>query len=186
MSDTQLNKARLILSGEKLNLVLRRLCYQIIERHGDFSNSVLVGLQPRGIYLARALADILKSEHGIVTQPASLDISFYRDDFNNRRAQIIPAVTEMPVEIENRKVIIVDDVLFTGRTIRSGMDALVDFGRPALIELLTLVDRRSSRQVPIEPDYSGISVDTRSADEKVKVQWVEQGEDANRVWLVKK
>ncbi len=173
---------KLLLDKTHFEITISRLCYQLIENHSDFSESAIIGLQPRGIFVAKRiyirLSEILKTNsilHG------SLDVTFHRDDYR-RRDIVIPSETKLEFIIEDKKVILVDDVLYTGRTIRAGMDALLDFGRAKKIELLTLVNRRYSRHLPIEPDYVGIQVDTITA-EKVKVQWKEtDGEDA--VWLI--
>ncbi|HLG36423.1 MAG TPA: bifunctional pyr operon transcriptional regulator/uracil phosphoribosyltransferase PyrR [Bacteroidia bacterium] len=158
-------------------VTLQRLAYQLIENHDDFSNSVIIGLQPRGIYLARRMHTILSEILGTKILLGELDVTFFRDDFRQRDELIIPSSTRVDFIVENRKVILVDDVLFTGRTIRAGLDALQAFGRPAKVELLVLVDRRYSRHVPVEPDYVGIAVDTISS-QKVKVSWKEtDGED---------
>jgi pyrimidine operon attenuation protein/uracil phosphoribosyltransferase len=173
---------RLVLNSRQFGIMIKRLCYQLIENHDDFSNSAILGLQPRGIYLARRiqreLQEILKNGPILC---GDLDITFYRDDY--RRGEIhIPSSTQVDFIIENKKVILVDDVLFTGRTIRAGMDALLAFGRPEKVELLVLVDRRYSRQLPIEPDYIGLAVDT-IASEKVVVDWQQlEGEDS--IWLI--
>lgn len=173
---------RLLLNSLQIEITIRRLCYQLIENHDDFSNSALIGLQPRGIFIAgrihKFLLEILKVKS---IQIGSLDVTFYRDDFR-RREMITPSVTKIDFIVENKKVILIDDVFYTGRTIRAGMDALLDFGRPEKVELLTLVDRRYNRHLPISPDYIGVQVDTITS-EKVKVQWKEtEGEDA--VWLM--
>lgn len=166
----------------RLDITMQRLCYQLIENHGDFSQSALIGLQPRGVYVARRLKSHLERIlSGKDIRLGELDVTFYRDDFR-RREILAPSATKMDFVIEGLRVILVDDVLYTGRTIRSGLDAIIDFGRPAKVELLTLVDRRYSRHLPIEPDYIGISVDTIT-EEKVRVQWKEmEGEDG--IWLV--
>ena len=173
---------RLLLNSLQIEITIRRLCYQLIENHDDFSNSALIGLQPRGIFIAgrihKFLLEILKVKS---IQIGSLDVTFYRDDFR-RREMITPSVTKIDFIVENKKVILIDDVFYTGRTIRAGMDALLDFGRAEKVELLTLVDRRYNRHLPISPDYIGVQVDTITS-EKVKVQWKEtEGEDA--VWLM--
>lgn len=173
--------SKLIFDQQHFNITIERLCYQLIENHDDFSRSVIIGLQPRGINLSRRihqrLSIILKD---IQVKHGELDISFFRDDFR-RREMIVPSATNIDFVIEGKKVILVDDVLYTGRTIRAGLDALMAFGRPEKVELLTLVNRKFSRHLPIEPDYIGISIDTISSD-KVKVTWREtDGEDG--VWL---
>jgi pyrimidine operon attenuation protein / uracil phosphoribosyltransferase len=176
-------KPAAILSGKKFKVMLDRLCYQLIENHGDFSQSVLIGLQPRGIFLSDALSKrlsaILKGKEIIY---GKLDATFHRDDFRRHKGPIIPSKVDIEFSIEDKKVILVDDVLYTGRTIRAGLDALLDFGRPAQVELLVLVDRRYARQLPIEPDYVGLAVDTR-ASQKVKVEWNESETDV-KVWLL--
>ena len=173
---------RLLLNSLQIEITIRRLCYQLIENHDDFSNSALIGLQPRGIIIAgrihKFLLEMLKVKS---IQIGSLDVTFYRDDFR-RREIITPSETKIDFIVENKKVILIDDVFYTGRTIRAGMDALLDFGRAEKVELLTLVDRRYNRHLPISPDYIGVQVDTITS-EKVKVHWKEtDGEDG--VWLI--
>ncbi|REJ84896.1 MAG: bifunctional pyr operon transcriptional regulator/uracil phosphoribosyltransferase PyrR [Bacteroidetes bacterium] len=172
---------RLLLNSTHLDITIRRLCWQLIENHDDFSNSAIIGLQPRGILLARRIHSSLKE----ITSLSSilygeLDITFYRDDFRRRGIEP-PSKTSMDFSLENKKVILVDDVLFTGRTVRAGMDAMLDFGRPSKVELMVLVNRRYSRHVPIEADYIGIHVDTISS-EKVRVKWKEENEE-DGIWL---
>ena len=171
-----------LLDGQKFQITLQRLCRQLIENHNDFSNSVLIGIQPRGIYLAKRIAEELrKILPGNTILQGDLDITFYRDDFR-RREQLLPNQTKIDFIIEGKKVILMDDVLWTGRTIRAAMDALQAFGRPGKIELLALVDRRYSRDIPVAPDYVGIEVDS-IASQKVVVSWKEtDGED--RIVLV--
>jgi pyrimidine operon attenuation protein/uracil phosphoribosyltransferase len=172
---------RLLLNDGQFDITINRLCYQLIENHNNFEHSVIIGLQPRGIFLSQRIKKCLTK---ILERPiicGNLDVTFYRDDFRRSEKIHIPSATEIDFIIENKKVILVDDVLFTGRTIRSGLDAILAFGRPQKVELLVLIDRRYSRQLPIEPDYIGKRVDT-IASEKVKVEWVEtDGKD--QVWL---
>ena len=172
---------QVILNEKQVDLTLRRLCYQLIETHNDFSNTVLIGFQPRGIYV---LDRLKKSLESILNQPVvcgTLDITFYRDDFRRRERPIIPSVTNIDFDIENKNVVLIDDVLYTGRTIRSGLDALLAFGRPKKVELLTLIDRRFQRDLPIQADYVGFTVDTL-VSEKVSVEWKET-EGADQVFL---
>jgi len=168
-----------LLNQPKFQLTLNRLSYQLIENHDDFRDSVIIGLQPRGLYLSRRLvSELSRILPGTIIQHGILDNTFYRDDFRHNEILLVPNSTEINFIVEKKKVILVDDVLFTGRTVRAGMDALLAFGRPAKVELLVLVDRRFSRQVPIEPDYIGMQVDSR-ASQKVKVNWNEsEGEDS--------
>ncbi len=163
----------LIINSKQFDIIIRRLCYQLVEQHDDFSDSAIIGLQPRGIFLSKRIATTLAAlKPGIKIAQGELDVTFFRDDFRRRDAPLVPSTTNIDFLIENKNVILVDDVLFSGRTIRSGMDALLAFGRPRRIELLTLIDRRYSRHLPIEPDYTGRQVDT-IASEKVKVYWKE-------------
>ena len=163
-----------ILHAHKFNTVIERLAHQLIENHTDFSNTVLIGIQPRGIFLSNRiysyLHDTKKIKH---LKYGILDITFYRDDFNTSDEMRVPNATTINFSIENKNVILIDDVLFTGRTIRSAMDALIDFGRPAKVELMVLIDRRFSRQLPIQPDYTGQSIDS-IISQKVKVLWNEK------------
>lgn len=160
--------ANTILEGEKFLAVLKRLAYQIIEETGDLTNTVLIGIQPRGIELAKKIHNILEYELKIDHIPfGTLDPTFFRDDlhFNN----VIRAnKSNLDIEIENKRVILMDDVLYTGRTARAAIESLLSYGRPRKIELLVLVNRRFSRDIPIKSDYIGISVDT-IASQKVRV-----------------
>lgn len=166
-------KQSILLDGPKFQVTIRRLCQQLIENHGDFSNAVLIGIQPRGTYLAKRIAKELKDVMNLEVQTGILDITFYRDDFRMKgTSPILANSTEIDFIVEDKVVILVDDVLWTGRTIRSAMDAVQAFGRPSKIELLVLVDRRFSRQIPIEPDYIGIQVDSMDS-QKVIVSWEE-------------
>ena len=163
---------RLLSDETQFSIMISRLCHQLIENHNDFSDSVIIGLQPRGIFAARRIQNELSALFpGKKILCGDLDVTFHRDDFR-RREIVIPSATKIDFIIENRNVILVDDVLYTGRTIRAGMDALLDYGRPKKVELLTLVDRRYSRHLPIAPDYIGISVDTITS-EKIIVHWKE-------------
>lgn len=171
-------KPRIILDSKHFEIAVTRLCYQLIEVHNDFSETVIIGLQPRGVFLAKRihkkLTEIINSSAKGANKKeikcGSLDITFYRDDF--RQKELIPKSTEMDFDIENKNVILVDDVLFTGRTIRAGLDAMLAFGRPKDVELLVLIDRRLSRHLPIQAKYVGKTIDS-IASEKVKVEWKE-------------
>jgi pyrimidine operon attenuation protein/uracil phosphoribosyltransferase len=163
-----------ILNQQQLAITIDRLCHQLIENHLHFGNTVLIGLQPRGIYLSDRIDQKLRLLlPGIEIPYGKLDITFYRDDFNKGDALHIPNQTDIRFSIENKKVILIDDVLYTGRTIRSALDAMLDFGRPEKIELLILIDRRFSRQLPIQPDYTGRTIDS-IISQKVKVLWKEK------------
>jgi pyrimidine operon attenuation protein/uracil phosphoribosyltransferase len=160
-----------------LELTLKRLSHELIESHNDFSDTVLVGLQPRGIHVVTRLKEILEEILGKKIVCGNLDITFYRDDFRRRERPLIPSITNIDFSIENKKVVLIDDVLYTGRTIRSGLDALLTFGRPSKVELLVIIDRRFSRDLPIQADYTGKAIDTLIS-ERVSVEWKEtEGED---------
>ena len=172
-----------LLSGKKFDITLERLCYQIIENHNNLANTALIGLQPRGIYLANALYEkLVKILGNKELKHGNLDATFHRDDFRSHKGPLLPSSVNINFQVEGMDVILADDVLFTGRTIRAGLDALLDYGRPRKVELLVFVDRRYSRQLPIEPNYVGITVDTR-ASQKVKVNWKETDGD-NSIWLL--
>ena len=174
---------RVLLNATEVHIALHRLACQLIENHDSFSNTVLIGIQPRGIYLAERLKEILEKDYEIKEiQLGYLDITFYRDDFRRGDKTLAANTTNIDFIVEDKKIVFIDDVLYTGRSIRSALTAIQSFGRPLEIELLTLIDRRFSRHLPIQPDYRGRQVDA-IGNEKVKVCWKEQdGEDA--VYLV--
>jgi pyrimidine operon attenuation protein/uracil phosphoribosyltransferase len=174
---------KILLTSKEVNIILHRLACQLIEKHLDFSETILIGIQPRGTFLAERLKELLENEYKISNILLGyLDITFFRDDFRRNDKQLEANKTQIDFLVENKKVIFIDDVLYTGRSIRAALTAVQSFGRPASIELLTLIDRRFSRDLPIQPDYRGRQVDAIN-DEKVKVCWQEQdGEDA--VYLI--
>ncbi|HSU27455.1 MAG TPA: bifunctional pyr operon transcriptional regulator/uracil phosphoribosyltransferase PyrR [Chitinophagaceae bacterium] len=161
-----------ILSEQQLAITIRRLAHQILENNLSLGGTVLIGLQPRGVFLSDKLVDeIRKEKPGEKPKYGKLDITFYRDDV---RKELHKAnKTDIPFSIEGMKVILIDDVLYTGRTIRAALDALLDFGRPEKVELCVLIDRRFSRQYPIQPDYVGKTIDSINS-QKVKVFWKEK------------
>lgn len=172
-----------LLREDKLKVTLKRLAQQLIENHGDFSNTVMIGIQPKGIYLAKRLQDEILELSGVNVSNGKLDITFYRDDFRQKgTGPLLANSTVIDFIVEDKKVILVDDVLWTGRTIRAAIDALQAFGRPSDVELLVLVDRRFSRQLPIQPDYIGIQIDSIDS-QKVNVRW-EETDGKNEIELV--
>ncbi|TGD59846.1 bifunctional pyr operon transcriptional regulator/uracil phosphoribosyltransferase PyrR [Flavobacterium humi] len=169
---------KILLNQKEVTIILHRLACQLIENHLDFSDTILIGLQPRGVELANRLKQILEEEYQIpAVSLGFLDITFFRDDF--RRGETLEAnKTQIDFPVENKKVIFIDDVLYTGRSIRAALTAIQSFGRPAEIELLVLIDRRFSRHLPIQPDYRGRQVDAIN-NEKVVVKWAATaGEDS--------
>jgi len=167
-----------LLSSKAFGLTVERLCHQLIEDHGELTGLALIGMQPRGILLARRLRhELQRIQGGEHLQYGELDITFHRDDFRHRPTPPAPSMTQLDFSLDDRKVVLVDDVLYTGRTIRAGLDALLAFGRPASVQLLVLIDRRFSRELPIQPDYVGRKVDS-IADQRVTVEWNEiDGQD---------
>jgi pyrimidine operon attenuation protein/uracil phosphoribosyltransferase len=175
---------RQILNQKDIQITIERLCQQLIENHGDFKNTVIVGVQPRGTFLSnRIIAKLKQLLNTTNLESGSLDISFYRDDLRRREEPIVPEVMDMNLSLEGKDVVLIDDVLFTGRSIRSAIDALMAFGRPKSVELLTLIDRRFSRDLPIQPNYVGRTIDAIDS-ERLIVEWKEvNGKD--RVLMVK-
>jgi pyrimidine operon attenuation protein/uracil phosphoribosyltransferase len=176
---------KILLSSKEIHIILHRLACQLIENHTNFENTVLIGIQPRGTYLAERLVTILENDYHIPNvQLGLLDITFYRDDFRRRETPSEANRTNINFIVEDKKVVFIDDVLFSGRSIRAALTAIQSFGRPSEIELLVLIDRRFSRHLPIQPNYRGSQVDVFD-EEKVTVHWQEKdGKDA--VYIVNK
>ena len=158
---------KLILNEQQLDITIKRLSNQVLENHLDLDNTVLIGIQPRGIYVSdRIVTEIKKELPAGKVKYGKLDITFYRDDVRNNLH--VPNKTDINFSIEGCNVVLIDDVLYTGRTIRAALDALLDFGRPRKVELCILVDRRFNRELPIQPDYVGKYIDTITS-QRVKV-----------------
>ena len=174
---------KVLLNEKEVHIALHRLACHLIENHDTFENTVLIGLQPRGSFLANRIKSILENDYKIKgIQLGYLDITFFRDDFRRGGKSLEANKTHIDFLVEDKNVVLIDDVLYTGRSIRAALTAIQSFGRPNGIELLTLIDRRFSRHLPIQPDYRGRQVDAFN-EEKVKVCWKENdGEDA--VYLV--
>jgi pyrimidine operon attenuation protein/uracil phosphoribosyltransferase len=161
-----------ILAQQQMSLAIKRLANQILENHVHLNNTVIIGMQPRGIYLSNRILSEITGEVGKeAVRYGKLDITFYRDDI--RKEIHVPNQTEIGFTIEGKNVVIIDDVLYTGRTVRAALDALMDFGRPGKVELLVLIDRRYNRQLPIQADYTGRTIDSH-VSQKVKVLWTEK------------
>jgi pyrimidine operon attenuation protein/uracil phosphoribosyltransferase len=161
-----------LLSSDQVLSSIDALAESIHRTHAEFDNTVIVGIQQGGVLVSKYLSAALKSNFKYNSIPlGELDITFYRDDF--RKQVLAPDRMHLPFDIENKTVILVDDVLFTGRTIKAALDALLDYGRPAKVELCVLVDRKEHRQFPIQPDYVGNSMTTKKTD---KVKLVVEGE----------
>lgn len=168
---TLVMSTKTLLTSKEVTIILHRLACQLVEKHLDFSNTVLIGIQPRGKFLAERIKTILEDEYNIQNLPLGfLDITFFRDDFRRSEKTLEANKTQIDFLVEDKKVIFIDDVLYTGRSIRAALTAIQSFGRPKDIELMVLIDRRFSRHLPIQPDYRGRQVDAFN-DEKVIVQW---------------
>lgn len=176
---------KLIFDSDLLNITISRLCQQLIENHNDFSETVILGMQPRGIFLAEIIHKKLEKDIKKTIPLGYIDTTFYRDDFRRRETPAKANETRISFVIEGKKVLLVDDVLFTGRTVRAALDAMIAFGRPAKVELLVLIDRKYNRDLPIAADYVGQVVNTLSS-QRVLVELQAQGHKQNKIWLINK
>ncbi|WP_460687839.1 bifunctional pyr operon transcriptional regulator/uracil phosphoribosyltransferase PyrR [Niabella aquatica] len=170
-----------ILNARDIAITIKRLAQQIVENQVNGADIILIGLQPRGIYLSdRIYKEVKQLVNDAGTRYGKLDITFYRDDVRNTLHKANE--TDIPFSIQDKNVILIDDVLYTGRTIRAALDALLDFGRPARVELCVLIDRRFSREFPIQADYAGRAIDSFE-NQKVLVRW-EENSDKDEVYIV--
>ena len=164
---------KILLDSKKIDLILSRLVCELVENHKDFNNTVLIGLQPRGTYLIEKILDIFKKKYpNINIKSGILDFTFFRDDFRRSEKTLKASSTQINFSIENKNVVLIDDVLFTGRSIKAAMSSIDSYGRPNSIELLVLIDRRYRREIPIQANYCGAKIDTFKGD-KVNVVWNE-------------
>lgn len=162
---------KVLLTSKEIDIILHRLACQLLEKHTELIDTVLIGIQPRGKYLAERIQQILIYDYQVSDISLGfLDITFFRDDFRRGTTPLEANKTQIDFLVEDKKVIFIDDVLYTGRSIRSALTAIQSFGRPREIELLVLIDRRFSRHLPIQPDYRGRQVDAIN-EERVLVQW---------------
>ena len=162
---------KVLLNSNQIDIIINRLVCQLIENHTDFNDTVLIGLQPRGIYLLDKIIDVFSKKYTnkkIIHR--NLDYTFFRDDFRRGEKTIKPKSSNIDISIENKKIVLIDDVLFTGRSIRAAMSSIDSYGRPKSIELMVLIDRRFKRELPIEANYFGAKIDTIKGD-KVSVIW---------------
>lgn len=176
---------RLVLDQQQIAITLKRFCYQLIENHDDFDNTVILGLQPRGTLLLDKIVKLLEEISGIKVPSGYLDATFHRDDFRRRDFPLKANETKIDFLVEGKKVILIDDVLYQGRSVRAAMDAMIAFGRPQKVELMVLVDRKLTRDFPIMPDYFGVKVHTLES-QYVVVEWKEQGHPADAIWITEK
>jgi len=173
-----------LLDYNDIKRVLRRMAHEIIEKNKGTENLCLVGIQKGGVILARRLASQIELIESSRIEVGILDITFYRDDLNTKEEQPVVKRTEIPFTINDKTVVLVDDVLFTGRSIRAAMDALIDFGRPAYIQLAVLIDR-GHRELPIRADYVGKNIPT-SFNDTVEVFLEEDGKKDKVILISKK
>jgi pyrimidine operon attenuation protein/uracil phosphoribosyltransferase len=172
---------KLIASGQDMDRTLTRMAHEILERNKALEDLALIGIRRRGVHLAHRLADKLKLITKSSVPVGALDITLYRDDFSEVGTQALLKSTEIPFDVKGKKIVLVDDVLFTGRTIRAALDGITDLGRPQLIQLAVLVDR-GHRELPIRADYVGKNIPT-SNREQVEVMMAE--EDGNDEVIIK-
>jgi len=173
--------SRTVMDAQEINRALTRVAHEVIEKNHGITNVALVGIRTGGVYLAKRLAKKLQEIEGTAVPVGELDITLYRDDLNARKEHPVLRKTDIPFDITHRKVILVDDVLFTGRTIRAAMDGLIDLGRPGEIQLAVLVDR-GHRQLPIKATYVGKNLPT-ALEESVEV-YLEEAGTPDRVALL--
>jgi pyrimidine operon attenuation protein/uracil phosphoribosyltransferase len=174
---------KLISNQELLDITISRLCYQLIENHNDFAQSAILGLQPRGKFVADRIKLKLESLLNRKVDLGYLDTTFHRDDFRRRESPKKANETMIPFLIEDKNIVLVDDVLYTGRSVRAALDAMISFGRPKSVELLVLVDRKYTRDLPIQPNYIGRSVNTMQS-QRVMVEWQDSGGKTDNIWLI--
>lgn len=166
-----------IMTAEEINRTYLRFAHQFLESYDDPSRLAIIGMQTRGVYIGKRIVEVIKKEFGIDINFGVLDVTFYRDDFRSKLKMPEVQVTEIPFDLYDRDVVLIDDVLYTGRTVRSAMDALMAYGRPRKIQFCCMVDR-GHRELPIAPDYTGQLVPTHEKEEvRVKVAELD-GEDA--------
>lgn len=176
---------KILLNSKEIEVIINRLCCQLIENHMDFKQTVLIGIQPRGTFLAQKMVETLSKKYGIShINFGVLDITFFRDDFRRSEKPLVANTTDINFIVENKQVVFIDDVLYTGRSIRAALTAIQSFGRPSKIELLVFIDRRFSRHLPIQPDYTGWKVDAIN-EERVVVHWAENDKE-DAVYLIHK
>lgn len=174
-------KNKIILDEKKISRALARIAHEILERNGDVESIAIVGILTRGAFLARRLANLIEKLEGVEIPVGLMDISLYRDDVHSKLDQPIIQRTDILFDVKDKNIILVDDVLFTGRTIRAALNHIVDFGRPRTIQLAVLIDR-GHRELPIKADYVGVNIPTSRSDQVVLEVTEKEGSD--RVYVV--
>ena len=176
-----MKKVQLIMDSHALDLAITRITHQILERNRDLSRLGIIGMQTRGVFLARRIAKKLSELEKRKITAGVLDVTFYRDDYRKTLKKSKAQVTDIPFDINGMNVVLVDDVLFTGRTVRAALDALTDFGRPKTIQLAVIIDR-GSRELPIQADYTGTVLKTLP-NQAVRLA-VQEHDGEDSIWLV--
>lgn len=176
---------RLVLDQTQISIIISRFCHQLIENHDDFDNTVLLGLQPRGALVLDRIVQRMQEIRQLHLKYGYLDATFHRDDFRRRDIPLKANETKINFLIENKKVILVDDVLYKGRSVRAAMDAMIAYGRPLKVELMVLIDRKYTRDFPIRPNYYGRQVNTLES-QYVSVEWQSQGFPEDAIWITEK
>ncbi len=168
---------KVLLNSKKIDIILNRLVCQLVENHKDFDNTVLIGLQPRGAFLIDKILEKFNKDYPKINiKSGILDFTFFRDDFRRSEKTLSASSTQINFSVENKNVVLIDDVLFTGRSIKAAMSSMDSYGRPNSIELLVLIDRRYKREIPIEANYFGAKIDTFKGD-RVNVVWGKNSKD---------
>jgi pyrimidine operon attenuation protein / uracil phosphoribosyltransferase len=182
MNEKRTNKSILVMDAAAIQRALRRIAHEIIERNPDLNQIILAGIPSRGNEIARRIAETISTIEKASVPVGTIDVAMHRDDVGTRTELPVVKASDLPLPLETKTVIIVDDVLFTGRTVRAAMDAITSFGRPARIQLAVLIDR-GHRELPIRADYVGKNLPT-AADEKVRLHLGEESSEEG-VWLIK-
>jgi pyrimidine operon attenuation protein/uracil phosphoribosyltransferase len=172
-----------VMDAEAMRRALRRVAHEIIERNPQLEKVMLAGIPSRGVEIARRIAAFIREIENINVQTGVIDVAMHRDDVGTRPELPVVRASELPLPLEGRTVVIVDDVLYTGRTVRAAMDAISSFGRPARIQLAVLIDR-GHRELPIRPDYVGKNLPTATG-EQIQVRLQETDNELDAVWLEK-
>lgn len=170
----------ILMSPETMQRTLERLAVALLERHGDCRNLALIGIQRRGVTMAQRLGALMAASLGRPVDNGTLDITLYRDDWTTKTPKPAVLQTSIPFDVGGKNLVVIDDVLFTGRTIRAALEALADFGRPSKVELLVLVDR-GHRELPIHADYVGLTVATKKSDRVDVLMQEHDGRDEVRL-----
>lgn len=182
-----MNQERVILSQERFALTIERLCHQLIEHFDRFEDACIIGIQPRGVLLSdRIYTRLTQLLDTTSLMYGKMDITFYRDDYRIRSKPLLPSTTSMDFQVDNKDVLLIDDVLYSGRTVQAALAALNDYGRPRSVELAVLIDRRFNRHLPIQADFTGMAIDALD-QAYVQVEWAQtDGEDRVLLFADKK